>query len=101
MAATVGRGAGVCGSVGAITRSARRSNRSAAAGDPKRRDFAHESKRARKTQKPRTIVGKERCHDEEYRGLKPIAGPGGNPEATCTVIFTKIGPINISVLDEH
>ena len=49
-----------------------------------------EAKRARKTQKPRSVVGKERCHDEECSRLNPIAGPGGNPEATCPLIFTRV-----------
>ena len=38
-------------------------------------------------QEPSTVVGKERCHYEECGRLNPIAGPGGNPEATCPLIF--------------
>src|SRR4030095_3626555 len=86
MAPTVDRGKSLRRSVGAIASFAGRSNYHSAAGDWTRRDLRHEAKGARKTQGPRSVVGKDCCHNEELSRLNTIAGAGGNPEATRPLI---------------
>src|SRR6185437_4285425 len=87
LAAKAGGGESIRRSVGTIASFAVGSNWRSAPSDWKRGDVTPETRRARKTQKPRAVFGKGGGGDEQCSRLNPIAGSGGNPEATCALIF--------------
>src|SRR6266849_5255877 len=90
MAASVDRGKGVCGSVGAIAGSADRSNCSIADGNPKRRKLKDERVITCEAQESGSVFGQERYFCQEHNGCFANAGIGGDPEESCkTITHTK------------